>query len=72
MLKKIDWGKQFVAKNSHLFLCPLCQSQMSASPAGLVCQTGHRFDVSKKGTLYFLKKIFTVAMIVNCLPPDGS
>lgn len=56
MLKKIDWGKQFVAKNSHLFLCPLCQSQMSASPAGLVCQTGHRFDVSKKGTLYFLKK----------------
>jgi len=56
MLKKIDWGKNFVAKNSNLFLCPLCQSEMSPSPTGLVCQLGHRFDVSKKGTLYFLKK----------------
>lgn len=45
-----------MAKNSNLFLCPLCQSEMSPSPTGLVCQLGHRFDVSKKGTLYFLKK----------------
>lgn len=56
MLKKIDWGKQFVTANYPLFLCPLCQSEMGAVKAGLVCQKGHHFDVSKKGTLYFLQK----------------
>ncbi|MFV0557706.1 MAG: putative RNA methyltransferase [Enterococcus sp.] len=56
MLKKIDQGKQFVSQNSTLFRCPLCQQGMQAKQAGLVCERGHRFDVSKKGTLFFLNR----------------
>ncbi|BCA86410.1 50S rRNA methyltransferase [Enterococcus saigonensis] len=59
MLKKIDWGKQFVTENSPLFLCPLCQNPMGASANGLKCENNHHFDVSKKGTLYFLQKNIT-------------
>lgn len=56
MLKKIDKGKVFVREHQDLFRCPLCHEGMSGSDTGLICVQGHRFDVSKKGTLYFLTK----------------
>lgn len=54
MLKKIERGQQFVWQHQDLFRCPICFSPMSEQPRGLKCQSNHQFDVSKKGTLYFL------------------
>lgn len=54
MLKKIDRGRQFLLKHQQLFCCPVCQESIVATEQGLVCQNSHRFDLSKKGTLYFL------------------
>ncbi|MBS7578055.1 MULTISPECIES: putative RNA methyltransferase [unclassified Enterococcus] len=54
MLKKIDLGQEFLMANAELFQCPICQSAVFVSDHTLVCKQNHRFDLSKKGTLYFL------------------
>lgn len=36
------------------FICPLCQSRLSADGRSLVCQTGHRFDTAKEGYVNLL------------------
>lgn len=54
MLKKIDRGKQFIQNHSALFRCPLCQTAVQPNQTGMICENQHRFDVSKKGTLFFL------------------
>ncbi|HPI99456.1 MAG TPA: methyltransferase domain-containing protein [Enterococcus sp.] len=54
MLKKIDRSALFLKENAPLFQCPLCHETMSALEKGLICSNHHRFDLSKKGTLYFL------------------
>lgn len=54
MLKKIERSRQFLAENHLLFRCPKCHEKMSAEDKSLVCQKGHRFDLAKKGSLYFL------------------
>ncbi len=54
MLKKIDRARQFLKENHSMFRCPLCQNPVSETPNGLVCTQNHRYDLSKKGTLYFL------------------
>ena len=54
MLKKIERGTMFIQTQSDLFRCPTCHQMMHAQEKVLVCLEGHRFDVSKKGTLYFL------------------
>ncbi|MCZ4413679.1 methyltransferase domain-containing protein [Enterococcus lactis] len=54
MLKKIDRGRQFLAEKHQLFRCPVCQEEVEKSDNGLICKNNHRFDLSKKGTLYFL------------------
>lgn len=54
MLKKIDRAAAFLAQQAKVFQCPNCQSLMTAENKSLVCQNGHHFDLSKKGTLYFL------------------
>ncbi len=54
MLKKIDKGRQFLLENAGLFRCPLCHTTIKTTTNGLVCQQNHQFDLSKKGTLYFL------------------
>lgn len=53
-VKKIDRGRQFLAENHQLFRCPVCQEEVKKSDNGLICKNNHRFDLSKKGTLYFL------------------
>nr|MBC9702337.1 50S rRNA methyltransferase [Leuconostoc sp.] len=54
MLKKIDKGALFLADQQQLFRCPNCHGKMTQKDKSLVCEKGHRFDLSKKGTLYFL------------------
>lgn len=54
MLKKIERGAMFIQTQTDLFRCPTCHQMMHAQEKALVCLEGHRFDVSKKGTLYFL------------------
>ncbi|MGL4696078.1 methyltransferase domain-containing protein [Enterococcus larvae] len=55
MLKKIDKAKEFLLENSQLFRCPICHSSFLQKDYALICTENHRFDLSKKGTLYFLK-----------------
>ncbi|PTO37775.1 50S rRNA methyltransferase [Enterococcus mundtii] len=54
MLKKIDQSRLFLSENAQMFRCPLCQESFLSTTNGLICQKNHRFDLSKKGTLYFL------------------
>lgn len=54
MLKKIDRSALFLQENAPLFQCPLCHEPMTALAKGIICPNRHRFDLSKKGTLYFL------------------
>ncbi|MDT2755981.1 methyltransferase domain-containing protein [Enterococcus asini] len=55
MKKKIERGQEFVASEAELFACPICHENMLADHRGLICPNNHRFDVSKKGTLFFLQ-----------------
>lgn len=55
-MKKIDRGKAFLVREADRFRCPVCHEGMHFRENGLICPTGHRFDLSKKGTLYFLKR----------------
>lgn len=54
MLKKIDRGRLFLQAHQQLFACPICRQRFFAANNGLVCANRHRFDLSKKGTLFFL------------------
>ena len=54
MLKKIDRGALFLAEQHKLFRCPKCHREMTLQDKSLTCVNGHRFDLAKKGTLYFL------------------
>lgn len=68
MLKKIERAQQLLKKEAAVFRCPTCHEPMHLEGVGLICQQRHQFDLSKKGTLYFLnhsvqteynKKMFT-------------
>ncbi|MGX7204304.1 methyltransferase domain-containing protein [Enterococcus pingfangensis] len=54
MLKKIERSALFLAEQHELFCCPKCRHEMIQQEKSLICVNGHRFDLSKKGTLYFL------------------
>ena len=55
-LKKIDKAKLFLTKNFNLFQCPVCKQRITGIDGqSLVCENNHRFDLSKKGTLFLLK-----------------
>lgn len=54
-MKKIALGKQFISQNRYLFSCPICGEPFEqVVDFSLRCPNGHNFDLSKKGTLYFL------------------
>lgn len=58
MLKtKKQRASDFLAQYAEVFSCPICQSDMHYQE-GLECQHHHRFDLSKKGSLYFLQRQF--------------
>jgi SAM-dependent methyltransferase len=41
----------FLARTRGLFSCPICRKGMAADISGLFCEAGHRFDISRKGTV---------------------
>lgn len=56
-MKKIDSAVQFLTEQMDLFQCPVCrQAFQQVENKSLRCESGHLFDLSKKGTLYFLLK----------------
>ncbi|MGF2385735.1 methyltransferase domain-containing protein [Lentilactobacillus otakiensis] len=56
-MKKIDFGRDFVNQHLNLFRCPVCKSPFAEMVGySLVCPNQHSFDLSKKGTLFFLTK----------------
>ena len=54
MLKKIDRSALFLKEHPDLFYCPICHEPMTGKEKGVICSNNHQFDLSKKGTLYFL------------------
>ncbi|KRK88970.1 methyltransferase domain-containing protein [Lentilactobacillus sunkii] len=56
-MKKIDFGREFVNQHLNLFRCPVCKLPFDeVTGYSLVCPNNHSFDLSKKGTLFFLTK----------------
>ena len=56
-VKKIDWAEQFINQHLQAFRCPYCHEAMvSAENHSVVCEKGHRFNISKKGTLHLMKQ----------------
>lgn len=56
-IKKIDWTEQFINQHLQDFRCPYCHDAMvSAENHSVVCGKGHRFNISKKGTLHLMKQ----------------
>ena len=56
-IKKIDWAEHFINQHLHAFRCPYCHNAMvSAENHSVVCGKGHRFNISKKGTLHLMKQ----------------
>jgi 23S rRNA (guanine745-N1)-methyltransferase/PadR family transcriptional regulator PadR len=56
-MKKIAKAALFVQENRELFQCPICKDAFDQIEGNsLSCKNGHLFDISKKGTLYFLLK----------------
>lgn len=54
MLKKIDFARNFLETHQEQFLCPVCKKAFQLKEYSLVCAEDHQFDLSKKGTIYFL------------------
>jgi 23S rRNA (guanine745-N1)-methyltransferase len=55
-MKKIEAAQQFLQHHLALFRCPVCQQPYEAVEGfSLVCPIGHRLDLNRKGTLYFLQ-----------------
>lgn len=55
-LKKIERSQRFLKKHLTLFRCPICHLPYQAVQSdSLVCPQGHRLDLNRQGTLYFLR-----------------
>ena len=54
MLKKIEISKITAQKNIDKFICPKCKKSFRLENNSFVCENGHCFDISKKGTVNFL------------------
>ncbi|MDR2833166.1 MAG: methyltransferase domain-containing protein [Streptococcaceae bacterium] len=57
MKKKNVRALEFLMENDSLFSCPICHFNLSTTKNGLTCFKNHQFELSKKGTLFFLKKL---------------
>lgn len=56
-MKKIERSAIFLTENISLFSCPICHEIFdSVENNQIACQGGHAFNLSKKGTVYFLTK----------------
>lgn len=54
MLKKIDSARNFLETHQEQLLCPVCKKSLQLKDYSLICEENHQFDLSKKGTIYFL------------------
>ncbi|MEI5995166.1 methyltransferase domain-containing protein [Candidatus Enterococcus mansonii] len=54
MLKKIDSARNFLEAHYDQFLCPVCKQAVQLKGYSLICRENHQFDLSKKGTIYFI------------------
>lgn len=54
MLKKIEFSRNFLEIHQEQFRCPVCKSTFQLKDYSLICEENHHFDLSKKGTIYFL------------------
>lgn len=54
MLKKIDSARNYLKTHYHQFRCPACQKGFTLKDYSLICAENHQYDLSKKGTVYFL------------------
>lgn len=56
-MKKIERASLFLKESLSLFACPICHGNFTAVENNQVtCLEGHAFNLSKKGTVYFLTK----------------
>lgn len=56
-MRKIEKAALFLKENRELFQCPICKETFDQIEGNsLSCTNRHLFDISKKGTLYFLLK----------------
>lgn len=54
-MNKMESATQFLTRHLNQFRCPVCKQHFNALKSGtLGCGSGHTFDLSKKGTLFFL------------------
>lgn len=55
-MRKINQKAAWMAVQSPLFACPVCQQPMTVVDTSLTCENRHQFDLAKKGTVNFLNK----------------
>ncbi|WP_125607031.1 methyltransferase domain-containing protein [Lapidilactobacillus bayanensis] len=70
-IKKITQAANFLAAHQQIFRCPICHQTMQAQATSLVCPAEHQFDLSKKGTLYFLQKQIKTEYTTEMLAARG-
>jgi 23S rRNA (guanine745-N1)-methyltransferase len=71
MLKKIDLARNFLEEHQEQFLCPVCKQYVRLEGYSLVCSKNHHFDLSKKGTIYFLSHSIQTDYSKEMLQPRG-
>lgn len=71
-MKKIEQAQQFLQKNESLFRCPICYHSFYLNSYSLICKNNHQFDLSKKGTLYFLNHQVKTEYSKKMLIPRGN
>lgn len=70
-IKKITQAANFLAEYQQDFRCPICHQAMTATSTSLICANQHQFDLSKKGTLYFLQKQIKTEYTTEMLAARG-
>ncbi|MGX7263185.1 methyltransferase domain-containing protein [Enterococcus crotali] len=72
MLKKIDFARNFLEKHQEQFRCPVCNKAFQLNDYSLICGENHQFDLSKKGTIYFLTHSIQTEYNKNMLVHRGK
>lgn len=54
-LSKKSMAARLLAKRQAALFCPICHCRICADDSGVTCAQGHRFDLSKKGTVCLMR-----------------
>lgn len=52
----MEWSRQFLQQHEELLACPICRQSIRVDEYSLLCEEGHRFNVSKKGSVHLMKQ----------------